>query len=357
MALAAPTPLPQCRLRRAVRTAVLNLDPGAFAFVMATGIVSSALDRDGTRGASAALLVIGLSGYGVLLLGNGWRLLRWRRRLLADAVGPSGFAFLTAVAASSILADRMAADGHRTAAAVLLTVGVLGWLLLGYGIPLALVAAARRRPSLDQVNGTWFLWVVATQSVAVAAVAFDGLTPAAHGFLPEFASVCWAIGLMQYVLVAPLVLSRMLVRPMAPEELIPAYWVFMGAAAISVLAGTALLRLPAADRLLPTEVTSALCFVLWSFATWLVPLLIALGAWRYLARHVPLRFASSLWSLVFPVGMYGVATRQLGSAIGVSWLITLGEGEAWLAAAVWAVVFLAMLAALTRSLCRTGATQ
>ncbi|MFF0630658.1 tellurite resistance/C4-dicarboxylate transporter family protein [Streptomyces sp. NPDC004296] len=334
-----------------------NLDPGAFAFVMATVIVSSALDRDGTSGASAALLAIGLSGYVVLLLGNGWRLLGWRRRLFADAVGPRGFAFLSAVAASDILADRLAADGHQVAAAVLLTAGVLGWLLLGYGIPLALVAATRRHPSLDQVNGTWFLWVVATQSVAVAAVALNGLTPAAHGFLPELASVCWAIGLIQYLLLAPLVLSRMLVRPMAPAELIPAYWVFMGASAISVLAGAALLQLPAAERLLPAEVTSALCLVLWSFATWFIPLLIALGVWRYLARHVPLRFASSLWSMVFPVGMYGVATRKLGSAIGVSWLTTLGAAETWLAAALWAVVFLAMLASLTRSLCHTETAQ
>ncbi|MFJ5724255.1 tellurite resistance/C4-dicarboxylate transporter family protein [Streptomyces sp. NPDC093149] len=340
-----------------MRTAVRNLDPGAFAFVMATVIVSSALDRDGTSGASAALLVIGLTGYGVLLLGNGWRLLGWRRRLLADAVGPRGFAFLSAVAASDILADRLAADGHQVAAAVLLTVGVLGWLLLGYGIPLALVAAARRHPSLDQVNGTWFLWVVATQSVAVAAVALNGLMPAAHAFLPELASVCWAIGLIQFLLLAPLVLSRMLVRPMAPAELIPAYWVFMGAGAISVLAGAALLQLPAAERLLPAEVISALCLVLWSFATWFIPLLIALGVWRYLARHVPLRFSSSLWSMVFPVGMYGVATRQLGSAIGVSWLTTLGAAETWLAAALWAVVFLAMLASLARSLCHTETAQ
>ncbi|MFE4425433.1 hypothetical protein [Streptomyces sp. NPDC056817] len=70
-----------------------------------------------------------------------------------------------------------------------------------------------------------------------------------------------------------------------------------------------------------------------------------------------MRFASSLWSMVFPVGMYGVATRQLGSAIGVSWLTTLGTVETWLAAALWAVVFLAMLAALTRSLCHTETVQ
>jgi len=46
---------------------------------------------------------------------------------------------------------------------------------------------------------------------------------------------------------------------------------------------------------------------------------------------------------VFPVGMYGVASRELGKALHVSWLVTLGSDEAWLAFAVWAVVFLAML--------------
>jgi tellurite resistance protein TehA-like permease len=49
-----------------------------------------------------------------------------------------------------------------------------------------------------------------------------------------------------------------------------------------------------------------------------------------------------MWSIVFPVGMYGVASRELGSALHVSWLVTLGRDEAWAALAVWAVVLVAM---------------
>jgi hypothetical protein len=41
--------------------------------------------------------------------------------------------------------------------------------------------------------------------------------------------------------------------------------------------------------------------------------------------------------------MYGVASHELGKALHVSWLATLGSDEAWLALAVWAVVFVAML--------------
>jgi hypothetical protein len=63
---------------------------------------------------------------------------------------------------------------------------------------------------------------------------------------------------------------------------------------------------------------------------------------------VPLRYDPGLWSIVFPVGMYGVASRQLGAALGVSWLVTLGRVEAWVALAVWAAVVLAMGAAFAK---------
>ncbi|MGW3046118.1 tellurite resistance/C4-dicarboxylate transporter family protein [Kitasatospora sp. NPDC001159] len=235
----------------------------------------------------------------------------------------------------------------RTVAAVLLAVGEAGWLLLGYGIPLAMIASTSRRPCLGQVNGTWFIWAVGTQSVAVACAALDRLTP--HVWLAVLASVCWAIGIVQHLLTAALVLARLLVHPVGPDDLIPPYWVFMGAAAISVLAGSGLLALPPTQRLLPGQVTEGLCLMLWAFCTWLIPLLIGLGVWRHVLRRVPLRYETGLWSLVFPVGMYGFATRQLGHATGTSWLTAIGAGEAWVALAVWALVFLAMLASAIRA--------
>ena len=60
-------------------------------------------------------------------------------------------------------------------------------------------------------------------------------------------------------------------------------------------------------------VVAGLSVVLWAFGTWLIPLLLALGAWRHLLRRVPLAYEPGLWSIVFPVGMYGVASRELGA--------------------------------------------
>jgi len=41
-----------------------------------------------------------------------------------------------------------------------------------------------------------------------------------------------------------------------------------------------------------------------------------------------------------------VASEALGAALHVNWLVTVGHDGTWVAFAVWAVVFAAMLAAL-----------
>ena len=195
--------------------------------------MSTALAERSATASSAVLLWIAAVGYAVLWAGYLWRVMfRWQD-FRPDLAGPRGFAFLTAVAASDVLAARLAVDRHHGGAAALTVVGTTGWLVLGYGVPLLLVSSGRG-VSLRQVNGTWFIWVVGTQSVAVATTALAPHTgDRALGIL---ASASWAVGLLQYLLVAALALARLLLEPVEPTELIPPYWVFMGAAAISVLA-------------------------------------------------------------------------------------------------------------------------
>ena len=331
------------------RRAAEGLSPGAFAFVMATGIVSIALAEHGAVASSAVLLWIAGVGYIVLWVGCLWHaVFRWEG--FRDGLsGPRGFSFLSFVPASDVLAGRLALDRHYGAATALTVVGAVGWLVLGYGVPLLLVCSGRAL-SLRQVNGTWFIWIVGTQSVAVAAAA---LAPHAGGrALGGLAAVCWAVGLLQYLLVGALALARLLLEPVEPAELGPPYWVFMGSAAISVLAGARLVRLPPEDTLLPGTFVLGVSAVAWSFCTWLIPLLLALGVWRHVLHRVPLRYETSLWSMVFPVGMYGVATRELGEAAGWDWMTAAGAGEAWVALAVWAAVFVGMLTAPVTELLR-----
>jgi tellurite resistance protein TehA-like permease len=345
-----PDPRPP-GFRAAASSTVAGLNAGAFAFVMGTVIVSTALQVNGAHTASAALLWVGLAGFAVLLPAYGWRLLRWRQRFIADFVGPRAFAFLTIVIASNVVAARLASDGHTAVAGAFLAFGAVGWLLLGYAIPLGLMTTTRRGPSIDQVNGTWFLWSVGSDSVAVAAASLGRLT--SGELLPVLAVVCWAIGLMQYLLIAGIVLARLLVRPVAPGDLMTSSWIFMGAAAISVLTGSRLIGLPPESVLLSHSFIAGWSMVLWSFSSWLIPLLLALGVWRHVLRRIPLRYELGWWNLVFPIGMYGVATHELGRTTGTSWMTTLGRGEIWVAAAVWAVVIAAMVVAAVRPHART----
>ena len=88
-------------LRRAAGDRVRALDPGCFAFVMATGIVSVALLRAGQPQASAVLLVIALAGLAVLLAASAWRAAAFPAALRADLLAPArAFAFFTLVAAA-----------------------------------------------------------------------------------------------------------------------------------------------------------------------------------------------------------------------------------------------------------------
>ncbi|MGH3069339.1 MAG: tellurite resistance/C4-dicarboxylate transporter family protein [Streptosporangiaceae bacterium] len=336
------------RLRLRLRAAIRDLNPGYFALVMATGIVSKAMRLDGAARLSGLLLGAGIVAYVLLAVAYAWRLAGYRREFLADARDPGrAFAFFTFTAASDVLAARLAGDGHTVAPAVLMAAGVVGWLLLSYSLPLLLVGTHGPQPALAGANGTWFIWVVASQSVAVAATS---LHPPVPGALVAIAVGCWAVGVVLYLLIAALVAVALLTYPVRPAELTPPYWVFMGATAISVLAGAQILELPP-DPLSTSvrDVVAGLSVVLWAFGTWLIPLLLAAGAWRHLLHRVQLAYEPGLWSIVFPVGMYGVASHELGSALSVSWLVTLGRYEAWLALAVWAVVFLAMAGTLLRS--------
>jgi tellurite resistance protein TehA-like permease len=326
---------------------IRDLNPAYFALVMATGIVSTAMHLDNANTLSGVLLGVGIIAYVILAVAYAARFVRYRKEFLADTVNPRrAFGFFTFTAASDVLGARLASDGHQVWTAVLLGIAGAGWLLLIYSVPVLVASRNQVRPALASANGTWFLCVVATQSIAVAATSFHPRVPDA---LAALAICCWAVGVVLYLIVAVMVTTALLQYPVRAADLTPPYWVFMGATAISVLAAGQILRLPHAPlEAAVHEVVSGISLILWAFGTWLIPLLLLAGAWRHLVQRVPLRYDPGLWSIVFPVGMYGVASRQLGAALGVSWLVTLGRVEAWVALGVWAAVVLAMGAAFAK---------
>lgn len=332
-----------------MREQLRTLNPGYFALVMATGIVSVAAQHLGLHRVSAVLLVVAVVCWIVLAVAYCWRAAAYRAEFLADLRSPAvGFAFFTVVAGSEVLAGRLVLDDHRTTALPLIAIGALAWLVLSYAVPLRVITGTRTDGVLQAANGTWLVWVVATQSLSTAASAVVPMWPAQAEGITLIAVALWGVGVVLYLVVLTVVLIRLLLFPVRAADLTPPYWVAMGATAITVLAGDRLLRLaPQPVLTAVTPVVTGLCVVLWAFGTWLWPPLLARTVRRATFRHrVTTLYRPAVWSMVFPFGMYAVSSIELGVAVRAPWIHGIGVAEGWFALVAWCLVFLAMLASL-----------
>ena len=338
--------MPANRIADAVRT----LAPGYFALVMATGIVSVAMDNHGADTLSVILLWLAAAEYLVLVVLSAWRLAAYRSELTADLADPRrAFGFFTFVAGTDVLGTRLAIEAHHHTAVALLAVGWVGWLVLGYVVPWTAVLSQARRPVLQDANGTWFIWVVASQSIAVLAAALEPTTSVGRRELALLAVFSWAVGIFLYAAVGILVATRMLLYRLSPADLTPPYWVAMGATAITVVAGARIVQMADAPMVDATRgLAAGTSVVFWAFGSWLIPPLVAAGVWRHVVHRIPLRYEATLWSVVFPLGMYGVGGHHLGQADHLPIVKAIGANESWVALAAWLITFAAMLAHLTR---------
>lgn len=325
--------------------AVRTLHPGYFALVMATGIMSIAMNYHHAHVLSVALLWVAAIAYVVLVLLTVARSVRYRREFMADLTDPSrGFAMFTFVAATCVVGTRLAADSHYGLAFTLLAIGWVAWMVLGYVVPWTAVLGQVARPVLQHANGTWFIWVVASQSVAVLAAALQPEIAAGRSELALLAVFSWSVGIFLYGAAGIFVAVRLLVYPLLPTDLTPPYWVAMGATAITVVAGARIVEMADAPMVAATRgLIAGTSVFFWAFGTWLIPPLIAAGIWRHYVHRIPLRYDPTLWSVVFPLGMYGVGGHYLGQADQLPIVEYIGYVESWIALAVWAVTFLAMV--------------
>jgi tellurite resistance protein TehA-like permease len=198
-------------------------------------------------------------------------------------------------------------------------------------------------------NGTWFIWVVATQSVAVLAASLEPATTTGRRELALLAVVCWSVGVALYPGVAIFVAARLMLNPPRPAELTPPYWVAMGATAITTVAGGRIVEMADAPMVAATRgLVAGVSVVFWAFGTWLIPPLLAAGWWRHITHRTPPRYEAGWWSIVFPLGMYAAAGHDLGTADHLDIVAAIGAGAIWPALAAWALAFAVMLVHLAR---------
>lgn len=342
-----------------IRAAVRGLTPGYFALVMASGIISAGAKLQGWNSISDALLIACAVAYVVLVILTIWRIVRYRSAIVADFTNPRrAFGFFTFIAGTNVLGVRLAAAEHYSITAVLLIISGITWIVLGYVIPWAAALSRDTRPVVADANGSWFIWVVACQSIAVAAASLEPVAGNYARLLGIIAVFSWSVGIFLYAAVGMLVALRIMLYQFRPADLDPPYWVAMGACAITILAGSRILGMHGAPMVDAVHgLIAGVSVAFWAFATWLIPVLFAAGLWRHLRHRAPLRYEATLWSVVFPLGMYSVSGIYLGKADHLPVVGHIGAGMLWVALIAWTLTFVAMIVNLFRTLLGVSALR
>ena len=318
---------------------------------MATGIISNGLFFEGHRQWSDVLFAINSVAYPWLMLLTVLRFARFGQAAWSDLINPGVvFSFFTIVAGTNVFGVGLHLRGHATAALVLWLFALLVWIVLIY-FSFAVLTFLNSARGADVIQGAWLNAIVGTQSLVV----LGALVAPAMGDLGDSVFVLihmlWAVGLGLYGIFIALFAYRLFFFDVGPDDITPLLWVVMGAAAISTNAGSILdrrrqrdavpesnaafrRRRDALDVGVGNMVDSAAAF---------------LGIWKHGVRRVPLAYTPMLWSLVFPLGMYALASLRLSLAADFPPLGAISSAMVWAAVAAWAATSAGLVAASWKS--------
>jgi tellurite resistance protein TehA-like permease len=340
----------------ALREKLRSFPPVYFSMVMATGIVSIAAYLQGMTKIAAAMMWLNAVLYvllWLLLLARlviAPKLLFWE--LTNFKLAPS---FFTIVAGTSVLArELLIIHAESGVAAAMLWVEFPLWVIFIYVIFTAFTVKEEKPSLAEGIHGGWLLSVVATQAVSIltALVAQQSANPQAMLFT---ALVLWLCGGMLYIWIISLIFYRYTFFKFAPSDLMPPYWINMGAMAISTLAGATLVQNASSAAFLEAVLPFLKGFTIffWATATWWIPMLVILGFWRHVYKRFALRYDPLYWGLVFPLGMYSVCTQQLLQVLHLSFLQWLSWIFAYIALAAWLITFAGLVKQLPRIVRKT----
>lgn len=336
-----------------ISNSIKGLHPAYFAMVMSTGIISIASNLLGFTGIAYALFYINIIAYAILLPFQTIRVFMYWDNLYKDLCNPKlSLVFFTVVAATNVLgAQFITVVNQPEIAKIFWYFGIFLWVIISLVAFSALFIKCEEGPE-SVIHGGWLIATVGTQSVAVLGAALAPEFVSCGSFVLFSSIVWWMIGAFLYIIMITLLFYRLVFFKLAPEALIPPYWINMGAIAITTLAGSIIcLNIPKIGGVYPDFLTFIKGFTLffWSFGTWWIPLLIILGIWKFVVRKVPFKYTPLDWGMVFPLGMYTACTIKLSQAIQIPFVANISTYFIYLAYIAWVVIFVSMIISMLKA--------
>jgi tellurite resistance protein TehA-like permease len=317
---------------------------------MATGMVAISVNLAGLAFLAKALTWLNLVAFAVLCLLTLARVALFPQRVVADLIDHNqGVGFFTLVAGMCVLGNQLIIvfEAYQAAAA-LWFMAIALWLGLTYTIFTSLTVK-EEKPLLPRgIHGGWLVAVVATQATSNLAGLVWPMFPTHKELMLFFSLGMWLAGGMLYIWMISIIFYRYTFFTFSPADLLPPYWINMGAMAISTLAGTTLIANAPNWRYLQDLLPFLNGFTVffWATATWWIPMLVSLGIWRHVYKRFAIRYDPLYWGLVFPLAMYTVCTFRLARITGVWELSAIAHLFLYVAMAAWLATFGGLLHSL-----------
>jgi tellurite resistance protein TehA-like permease len=334
-------------LREAIVDAVRHLHPAYFAMVMATGIVAIACQLTGLRPLALCLSWLNIVVFVVLWAFTLARVILFSKDFFRDLFDHKrGPGFFTIVAGTSVLGrQQIIIFGHYGVATAMWFLALPLWAGFTYAIFTGFTVKEDKPSLAEGIHGGWLIAVVATQAVSSLGTLLARQFPAHETEMLFFSLCMWLCGGMLYIWVISLIFYRYTFFRFLPSDLMPPYWINMGAMAISTLAGANLIlnasRAQFLVALLPFLKGFSVFF--WATATWWIPMLVTLAIWRHVYKRFRLAYDPLYWGAVFPLGMYTVSTFQLSQALDLPFLLRIPHYFVYIAVTAWTATFAGLL--------------
>ncbi|MFQ5737059.1 MAG: tellurite resistance/C4-dicarboxylate transporter family protein [Thermodesulfobacteriota bacterium] len=322
-----------------------ELYPGYFTLTMATGIISIGLGLLEASALSSLMYWLTLISWLTLFGLYAARLALFPKAVWADLMNPrQTFNFFSLVAATSICGLLLHLHGHYNLALLCWAVAFFAWLALLY-YSFGVLALLHGERNINIVDGGWLICIVGTQSLVLLGLKIIPQLGSYDTVIMLLIFMLWGLGLILYGIFVTLFCYRVFFLEMKLDDYTPQMWVIMGAAAISANASSSLDMAPPILTVLYEvhPVIDSMALITWAWASWWIPLLTVVSFWKHVIKKVPVGYDPRQWSIVFPLGMYTVASVQLSLAAEFDPLHWISHIMVWVAVAMWGLLIIAVL--------------